>query len=204
MVKMHHCGNPVLRKQLGERRAIKEVGDHERSAHEMTVASGEIVVDDNPVSSSLERTAGVRANVACATCDENEGTVAHADCALAENTTVRQHASGSKIIQFLIAIPLMGILGLSGWLAFVRPDILPLASACAAKMVCSNVFIAERDADVVIRTDVQFREGSLVRFMKVDVDTTNRRVEAALLGLFVKRYAAYAEGRGCCTTGFKG
>jgi hypothetical protein len=40
------------------------------------------------------------------------------------------------------AIPLLGILGLSGWLAFVRPEILPLASAYAAKMVCSNVFIA--------------------------------------------------------------
>jgi CubicO group peptidase (beta-lactamase class C family) len=102
-----------------------------------------------------------------------------------------------KLSKFLVAIPLLGILGLSSWLAFVRPEILPLASAYAAKMVCSNVFIAKRDADAVIRTDVQFREGSVVKFMKIDVDTTNRRVEAALLGLFVKRYAAYAEGRGC-------
>jgi CubicO group peptidase (beta-lactamase class C family) len=102
-----------------------------------------------------------------------------------------------KLIKFLVAIPLLGILGLSGWLAFVRPEILPLASAYAAKMVCSNVFIAKRDADAVIRTDVQFREGGVVKFMTIDVDTTNRRVEAAVLGLFAKRYAAYAEGRGC-------
>ncbi len=33
--------------------------------------------------------------------------------------------------------------------------------------------------------------------MKIDVDTANRRVEAALFGLFGKRYAAYSEGRGC-------
>jgi len=73
-----------------------------------------------------------------------------------------------KIFKFLVAIPILGILGLSGWLAFVRPEILPLASAYAAKMVCSNVFIAKRDLDAVIRTDVQFREGSVANFMKID------------------------------------
>ena len=102
-----------------------------------------------------------------------------------------------KLFKFLVAIPLLSILGLSGWLAFVYPEILPLASAYAAKMVCSNVFIAKRDAGAVIRTDVQFRVGNVVKFMKIDVDATNRRVETALLGLFAKRYAAYAEGRGC-------
>jgi CubicO group peptidase (beta-lactamase class C family) len=102
-----------------------------------------------------------------------------------------------QLFKFLVAVPLLGILGLTGWLAFVRPELLPLASAYAAKMVCSNVFIAKRDADAVIRTDVQFREGRVVKLMKIDVDTINRRVEAALLGLFAKRYAAYAEGRGC-------
>ena len=102
-----------------------------------------------------------------------------------------------KLFKFLVPIPLLGIVGLSGWLSFVDPEILPLASAYAAKIVCSNVFIAKRDVDEVIRTDLQFREGSAVKFMKIDVDTANRRVGAALLGLFAKRYAAYAEGRGC-------
>ena len=49
-----------------------------------------------------------------------------------------------KLFKFLVAIPLLGILGLSGWLAFIRPELLPLASAYAAKTVCSNVFIAKR------------------------------------------------------------
>ena len=74
---------------------------------------------------------------------------------------------------------------------------MPLASAYAAKTVCSNVFIAKRDADAVIRTDVQFAERRVVKLMKIDVDTANRRVEAAIFGLFGKRYASYAEGRGC-------
>ena len=84
-----------------------------------------------------------------------------------------------KILMLLFAIPLLGILGLSGWLAFIRPELLPLASAYAAKTVCSNVFIAKRDADAVIRTDVQFAEHRVVKLMKIDVDTANRRVEAA-------------------------
>ena len=107
-----------------------------------------------------------------------------------------------KLFKFLVAILLLGILGLSGWLAFIRPELLPLVSAYAAKTVCSNVFIAKRDADAVIRTDVQFAEHSVTKLMKIDIDTANRRVEAAIFGLFARRYAAYAEGRGC-TTGFK-
>ena len=58
--------------------------------------------------------------------------------------------------RLFVAIPFLGILGLGGWLAFKHPDLLRLASAYGAKMVCSNVFIANRDADEVIRTDVEF------------------------------------------------
>jgi CubicO group peptidase (beta-lactamase class C family) len=102
-----------------------------------------------------------------------------------------------NLFKVLVAIPLLGILGLSGWLAFIRPELLPILSAYAAKTVCSNVFIAKRDADEVIRTDVQFAEHSVTKRMKIDIDTANRRVEAAVYGLFARRYAGYAEGRGC-------
>jgi len=102
-----------------------------------------------------------------------------------------------KLFAFLIAIPLLGILGLSGWLAFIRPELLPRLSAYAAKTICSNVFIAKRDADAVIRTDVQLALHSVTKLAKIDIDTANRRVEAAILGLFARRYAGYAEGRGC-------
>ena len=37
-----------------------------------------------------------------------------------------------KLLGFLAAIPLLGILALSGWLAFIRPELLPLFSAYAA------------------------------------------------------------------------
>jgi CubicO group peptidase (beta-lactamase class C family) len=101
------------------------------------------------------------------------------------------------LLTCLVGIPLLGIVGLSGWVAFIRPEVLPLLSAYAAKTVCSNVFIAKRDADAVIRTDVQFMEHSVTKLVKIDIDTAGRRVEAALFGLFARRYAGYAEGRGC-------
>jgi CubicO group peptidase (beta-lactamase class C family) len=101
------------------------------------------------------------------------------------------------LFKFLVAVPLLGILGLSGWLALIRPELLPLVSAYAAKTICSNVFIAKRDADAVIRTDVQFELHSVTKLVKIDIDTANRRVEAAIFGLFAKRYAGHAEGRGC-------
>ena len=71
-----------------------------------------------------------------------------------------------KLFKFLVAIPLLGILGLSGWLAFIRPELLQLVSAYAAKTVCSNVFIAKRDADAVIRTDVQFALHSVTKLVR--------------------------------------
>jgi len=102
-----------------------------------------------------------------------------------------------KLLKVLVTIVLLAILGPTAWLAFRHPDSVQLASAYAAKTVCSNVFIAKRAADAVIRTDVQFAERRVAKFMRIDVDTANRRVEAAFLGLFGKQRAAYADGYGC-------
>ena len=102
-----------------------------------------------------------------------------------------------KIFKLLVAIVLLGILGFSGWLTFSPPDGLLSASAYAAKMVCSNVFIAKRDADAVIGTDVEFALPRIVKRMKINIDAVKQRVEVAYLGLFAKRYAQYEDGRGC-------
>jgi CubicO group peptidase (beta-lactamase class C family) len=102
-----------------------------------------------------------------------------------------------NLCKFLVAIACLGVLGLGSFLAFIRPELLPLISAYAAKTVCSNVFIARRDANAVIRTDVQLAERGIVKLMKIVVDSDNRRVEATLLGLLARRDAAYVEGRGC-------
>jgi hypothetical protein len=108
-----------------------------------------------------------------------------------------------KMFKFLFAIVLLGILGFSGWLTFSPPDGLLSASAYAAKIVCSNVFISKRDVAAVIGTDVEFALPRIVKRMKISVDTANQRVEVGYLGLFAKRYAQYEQRRGC-TFGLKG
>jgi hypothetical protein len=50
---------------------------------------------------------------------------------------------------FLFAVLALGIFGLSGWVALARRDALELASAYAAKTVCSNVFMVKRDVDSI-------------------------------------------------------
>ncbi len=80
---------------------------------------------------------------------------------------------------------------------FIPPDGLLSASVNAAKIVCLNGFIAKRDAAAVIRSDVEFALPRVVKRLKIAVDTANQRVEVAYRGLFAKRYAQYAEGRGC-------
>jgi CubicO group peptidase (beta-lactamase class C family) len=102
-----------------------------------------------------------------------------------------------NLFKVVLMIALLAILGLGAWLAIKRPESVQLAAAYAAKTVCSNVFIANRDADAVIKTDVQFAEHLVGKLMKIDVDFANRRVEAAFLSLFGKQRAAYADGHGC-------
>jgi CubicO group peptidase (beta-lactamase class C family) len=102
-----------------------------------------------------------------------------------------------KMFKFLFAIVLVGILGWFGWLTFTPPDGLLSATAAMAKMVCSNVFIAKRDADTVIGTDVTFYLPQAVKYLKINVDTANQRVEVGYLGLFAKRSAQFGEGRVC-------
>lgn len=97
----------------------------------------------------------------------------------------------------LVAIAALGVAGFGSWIAYARPELLSLASSYAAKIVCSNVFIAKRDVDSVIRTDVRLAEHGLDKLMKIDVDTAKQRVESSFLGLFAKRYAVFGEERGC-------
>jgi CubicO group peptidase (beta-lactamase class C family) len=102
-----------------------------------------------------------------------------------------------KFLAFLVAVMAFGIAGLSGWLTLVRPKVLQLATTYAAKIVCSNVFIAKRDADTILHTDLVALGQPIFHFMKIDVSAADQRVRASLLGLFPERHADFVEGRGC-------
>jgi CubicO group peptidase (beta-lactamase class C family) len=77
------------------------------------------------------------------------------------------------------------------------PDLLRVGANYSAKMVCSNVFLAGRDPQEVLRTDVQVPGIALLRLMRVSVDRERRVVRAGLLGFIGDGLALARPGTGC-------
>jgi CubicO group peptidase (beta-lactamase class C family) len=102
-----------------------------------------------------------------------------------------------RLFGFIVGILALAMLGLSGWIIIARQDELQLASASAAKTVCSNVFMAKRDVDPILRTDLLALGHPIFRLMKIDVSAVDHTVDAGLFGILAERHAQYVEGRGC-------
>jgi CubicO group peptidase (beta-lactamase class C family) len=77
------------------------------------------------------------------------------------------------------------------------PALLRIGSNYTAKIVCSNVFLAERDADEVLRDDVQAPGISILRYMKVSVDRDAHVVRAGFFGFIGNGVAVARPGVGC-------
>src|ERR1700675_5219388 len=92
---------------------------------------------------------------------------------------------------FLLLLALILLL----WLR--PPDLLRVGANYSAKIVCSNVFLAARDPDEVLRTDVQAPGIGWLRLMRVSVDRERRVVRAGLLGFIGDGLAVERPGQGC-------
>ena len=77
------------------------------------------------------------------------------------------------------------------------PELLRVGANYAAKMVCSNVYLAGRDPAEVLRDDVQAPGAVLLRFMRVSVDPAHGLVRAGLLGFIGDGLAAVRPDRSC-------
>jgi CubicO group peptidase (beta-lactamase class C family) len=82
-------------------------------------------------------------------------------------------------------------------LAVRPPELLRVASNYAAKVVCSSVFIANRDAGEVLRTDVQSIGNPLLKLLSVSVDRESGVVRAGLFGFLGHGLAQGRPGLGC-------
>lgn len=102
-----------------------------------------------------------------------------------------------KIVRRLAVFLLIVAIGIGLWIYFIPPNLLRVGSGYAAKIVCSNVFIAGRDPDEVLEQDVQAPGHPLLRLMRVAVDRESKRVNAALLGSIAPSEAVYRDGTGC-------
>lgn len=102
-----------------------------------------------------------------------------------------------RIVKGVVALLAAVILGLAGWLYFAPPDLIRVGSHYSAKIVCSNVFLADRDPQATLETDVQAPGHWLLRLMDVSVDRPAGVVRAGLLGVFGGGLSVYREGQGC-------
>lgn len=83
------------------------------------------------------------------------------------------------------------------WLSVAPPDLLRVGTGYAAKMVCSNVFLAGRDPQAVLAIDVQAPGHPLLKLIGIEVDAEDKMVTARMLGAFAAGTAVYREGLGC-------
>ena len=100
---------------------------------------------------------------------------------------------GLRLTVALVALVAVGM----GVVVVSPPDLLRVGTGYAAKIVCSNVFIAGRDADEVLRDDVQAPGHPLLKLVGVGVDLEGGLVHAALLGIVAPSHAVYRTGLGC-------
>lgn len=97
------------------------------------------------------------------------------------------------------AAVLAAMLGAIVWLALRPPDMVRVGAGYTAKIVCSNVFIAGRDPQQVLREDVQAPGHPMLRAMSVTVDLTAHTVHAGLFGGWGGGLALWRPGTGCAT-----
>lgn len=97
-------------------------------------------------------------------------------------------------------LALVAVIGLAiVWVLAFPPELLRVGTGYAAKIVCSNVFIAGRDAEEVLRDDVQAPGHPLLRLVKAQVDLEQGLVRTSLLGVVAPSAALHRTGLGCAT-----
>src|SRR5690606_4717203 len=109
---------------------------------------------------------------------------------------------GAVIRNILIGLGSLLLAGLAGLVAFLAispPEELRVADAYAAKIVCSNVFVAGRAAEEALAVDVQAPGHPLLRLAKIRVDHEAGVVTARILGAFATGIAIHRPGLGCAT-----
>lgn len=104
-----------------------------------------------------------------------------------------------RLFKWLVGLVAVVIAALAVWLYVAPPSMIRVASGYSAKIVCSNVFIAGRDAADVLKVDVQAPGHPVLGLISAGVDEANRSVSARLLGMFGGGLAMARAGAGCAS-----
>src|SRR6202041_2507188 len=102
-----------------------------------------------------------------------------------------------KILRRILGVLLLLIIVLVLALWLKPPALLRVGANYSAKIVCSNVFLAGRDPDEVLRVDVQAPGIALLRLMQVSVNSEQGVVRAGFLKFIGNGLAQWHPGKGC-------
>lgn len=105
-----------------------------------------------------------------------------------------------SIVKWLVVLLVVAVIGAAAWLYFSPPALIRVASNYSAKIVCSNVFLAGRDAGEVLADDVQAPGHPILGYISVEVDEARRTVSAGLFGIFGTGLAIARDGLGCAVS----
>jgi CubicO group peptidase (beta-lactamase class C family) len=107
-------------------------------------------------------------------------------------------------MRFLIALAkglavlvMLAIIAGVAWLHFSPPALIRVGAGYAAKIVCSNMFVGNRDPRDVLENDVQAPGNPLLRYFDLDISEAKRTVTASFLGDFGAVTAVARHGLGC-------
>ncbi|WP_375688408.1 serine hydrolase domain-containing protein [Pseudooceanicola sp. LIPI14-2-Ac024] len=103
----------------------------------------------------------------------------------------------AKAFKIIIGALLLAVIAVTGYLLIAPPDLLRVGTNYSAKIVCSNVFLAGRDADEVLALDVQAPGHPLLKYVSADADLDTGTVKTRVFGLFAPAVSQYRAGLGC-------
>ena len=104
-----------------------------------------------------------------------------------------------KLLKWLAILAVIVVAGFAAWLYFAPPALIQVAAGYSAKMVCSNVFIADRDQHEVLKVDVQAPGHPILGLISMSVDRDTKTAFAELLGMFGGGLAVAHDGAGCAS-----
>ncbi len=102
-----------------------------------------------------------------------------------------------KLLKWLAILAAVIVVVFAGWLYVAPPALIQVAAGYSAKIVCSNVFIADRDSREVLKVDVQAPGHPILGLIAMNVDREAKTAHASLLGMFGGGVAVAREGAGC-------
>lgn len=108
---------------------------------------------------------------------------------------VRKHSRMLRGLRGLLLVLAVA----AGGVYVAPPALLRVGANYAAKIVCSNVFIAQRDLGSIIDVDLAAPGHPLFKTVRIVVDREQGLVHAHMLGFAGQGLAVYRPGTGCAT-----